>query len=124
MARVFNCPDCPGTLTLRTDSAGRLAYLCTRKGCRGRLGAHQESGEPLGTPADARTRGLRKDAHEVFDRIWKTGKMKRKEAYAWLRKKLELDPDKGHISMFNAEQCKHLERAVREDFPDLFLELD
>src|SRR5512135_427626 len=113
MHETLECPDCDGVLELKRDSAGRLAYLCTTDGCRGRHSAHQGTGLPMGRPADARVRGLRREAHEVFDRLWKSGKMKRGEAYAWMRKAMGLSSESGHISMFSAEQCRHLEREMR-----------
>ncbi len=78
----------------------------------------------MGTPADARTRRLRIEAHEVFDRLWKTGKMKRSEAYAWMRNSMKLDSANAHISEFTAEMCHRLEQEVRNQFPDLFLEIE
>lgn len=78
----------------------------------------------MGIPADARTRGLRIEAHEVFDRIWKTKKLSRKKAYSWMIEKMGIPPEKAHISMFTAEECRHLEREVRAAFPELFLEID
>jgi|SRR5271157_2853953 len=119
---VFNCPDCESPMELGQDKYGR-AYLCTRPGCRGRHSVHQVTGLPMGVPADARVRRLRSEAHEVFDRIWKTKKMTRSQAYAWMIKKMVVHPDNAHIGQFTAEQCRHLEREVRADFPDLFLEI-
>jgi len=58
-------------------------------------------------------------AHEAFDPIWKSGRMKRKEAYSWLSSALCIDVNDCHIGMFNEEACEQVvrvcERFVKSD---------
>ena len=52
----------------------------------------------------------RRRAHAVFDRLWKNSDspMTRDDAYRWLRDKMTVRADKGHIKGFNAKQCRRL----------------
>jgi hypothetical protein len=51
-------------------------------------------------------------AHAVFDRLWVGGGMSRGEAYAWMRKTLNLQPHEAHIGRFDIIQCEKLIEAV------------
>lgn len=112
---------CGGKMTLR-DSEYGLYYGCANfPNCGGKVGAHQDSGEPLGTPADDETKKARIEAHEWFDRLWaREGKiskdfipMRRGQAYAWLRNRMGLDRDECHIGLFNKEQCAEVVRLSK-----------
>jgi len=107
-----------------------ISYRCAKgwNVCKGSHGAHP-NGSPMGIPAKYKIRKLRTEAHETFDRLWKKDSrgnsiMSRSEAYAWMRKALELDKAEGHISRFDANQCRKLMQKFQEDFPDLSLSLD
>lgn len=110
------CPDCGGSLELRAEP--RLRYACPKDGCRGTHGAHPD-GSPMGTPGDARTRRERSEAHEMFDRIWKTGLKTRSGAYAWMRERMSLTKDDAHIGSMDAARCRALQGLIRADFPEL-----
>jgi len=60
------------------------------------------------TPADETTRQARTAAHEAFDQLWKSGLLKRSEAYrklaAYLSKTYEYG-GKIHIGHFDQETC-------------------
>lgn len=114
----LKCGDCGGKMALRKDDFG-VRYRCTVDGCRGTHGAHPD-GSPHGVPADQRTRRARSEAHEVFDRTWKMGKITRDQAYAWMRETTGC----GHISEMTREQCRQLVDAVYKRFPDLGLGFD
>jgi hypothetical protein len=60
------------------------------------------------TLANRELRELRKQCHRKFDVIWKSGKMKRKEAYNWLCQVMKVSRQDGHIALFRDEQCKKL----------------
>lgn len=67
--------------------------------------------------ANKEIRELRKKAHELFDPLWQTGLMKRKEAYKKLAKFLDLK--EAHISWLTKEQlmlviAKHEEINVNK----------
>jgi hypothetical protein len=87
-----------------------MIYLC--KPCDAYVGAHEKSGEPLGTLANKELRTLRKIAHSAFDPLWKrkmakgTSKFKARNAgYAWLAEKMGIPLEDCHIAMLNEEQC-------------------
>jgi hypothetical protein len=58
------------------------------------------------SPADATTRKIRIEAHEVFDKLHQSGIFTRNEAYTVLAKYLKLPKKKTHIGLFNQEQCR------------------
>lgn len=55
--------------------------------------------------ANAELRGLRKQAHNLFDPLWKNKLMGRTAAYTILRKMMGLSKEQAHIGMFNKGQC-------------------
>ena len=59
------------------------------------------------------------EAHAAFDPIWKDGYMKRKEAYKWLSKQLDIPEQYTHIGMFGAETCKIVARISRFKYSQL-----
>jgi hypothetical protein len=61
--------------------------------------------------------GWRRKAHEVFDRIWKDGHLKRGQAYAWLHKQLGWK-EAPHMEYMTIEQCQQVIRIVAERGPD------
>ena len=80
-----------------------MMYICWN--CDAYVGTHKKSGnpeKPLGTLANAELRELRKQAHALFDPLWKSGKMKRKEAYKYLQENTGVK----HISWTDVESCK------------------
>jgi ssDNA-binding Zn-finger/Zn-ribbon topoisomerase 1 len=112
----MRCPDCGDGRLVRKFYGGRLYYGCSNHeatGCRGKVGAHQDSGEPLGTPADAKTRKMRARAHEAFDPLWMSGHVKRVEAYRLLRDWLGVSKRAAHIGKLDAAQCRALIAKVK-----------
>jgi hypothetical protein len=97
------------------DSRFGLFYSCSAfPECRATHGAHQATGEPLGTPADKATKEARIQAHDAFDKLWKPvqGRAQRaaarREAYAWMRDAMDLAPEDAHIGRFDRLQCERL----------------
>jgi ssDNA-binding Zn-finger/Zn-ribbon topoisomerase 1 len=93
-------------------------YGCARyPTCRGTHGAHPD-GSPMGTPGDTLTREARMRAHEIFDQLWKTGKMSRDDAYKWLAQKLGMTKETAHIGRFDVKTCerviKHAKARLKE----------
>jgi ssDNA-binding Zn-finger/Zn-ribbon topoisomerase 1 len=108
------CAECGSAMQLRPGRFGSF-YGCTRwPECDSTHGAHPD-GAPLGIPADAATRHARVLAHDAFDGLWKTGRMKRRAAYAWLQRAMGLPPERAHIGRFTAGQCTTLVRLVRQE---------
>lgn len=61
---------------------------------------------PLGRLANEELRRWKSKAHAAFDPVWKSGRMHRRTAYAWLAVRLNLRPGECHIGMFDVERCK------------------
>jgi len=66
---------------------------------------HREGDEPLGRLANFDLRRAKMQAHMAFDFMWKSGKMKRKEAYRWLSGQLGIEFRDCHIGMFDLDMC-------------------
>ena len=60
-----------------------MIWLCRK--CDAYVGCHNNTRRPLGTMANAETRVWRKKAHEIFDPLWKNGKISREKAYGLLK---------------------------------------
>jgi len=111
------CEYCGGRVIF-TDSAvlyGRsfgMIYLCTN--CNASVGVHKGTKKPLGTLANAVLKLKRKEAHRVFDAIWKTQGSTRSEAYEWLAGKMGLPKHRTHIAYFNIAQCDEVIRLCRK----------
>jgi len=107
------CGDCGAPMVLKEGPLGHF-YGCTRfPRCRGRHGAHQRSGEPLGKPADKATRAARVEAHFHFDAFYKARGMRRATAYRWLAAKLAMKEGDCHIARFDAATCQRVVAVVR-----------
>lgn len=101
---MIACGDCGSPMVLRNSRFGQF-YGCTKfPACKGTHGAHPD-GKPMGIPANKETKEARITAHAAFDTLWKTNLMKRKEAYRWMRRAMDLPAKMAHISMFSKEQC-------------------
>lgn len=120
---TISCPYCHQP-AIFTDSAEvyhgtsyGMVWIC--RPCNAYVGVHKagthrwENGvliehtgtEPLGTLADAATRKARKQAHAMFDGLWKHGHMNRSAAYAWLQAVTGLPEETCHIAHMNVDQC-------------------
>ena len=79
------CPECGSDMILKNSRYG-LFYGCVRyPDCKATHGAHSNSGEPLGVPANEETKRWRIEAHNEFDKLWRKFGYKRKEAYILLQ---------------------------------------
>lgn len=87
----------------RPDLHHLVMYACLP--CDAWVGAHKDSGKPLGRLANAELRRAKMAAHAAFDPLWKSGQMSRKKAYKMLSDKMGLKPEETHIGMFDVEQC-------------------
>ncbi|MFW9872545.1 MAG: zinc-finger-containing protein [Candidatus Thorarchaeota archaeon] len=110
---IVICPYCKNIAALvtgkelyrhRTDLMHQKFWLC--KDCYAYVGCHKGTDKPLGRLADKELRYWKKKAHAVFDPFWKTGRIKRREAYKRLAKKLDIPFKKCHIGKFDIEMCK------------------
>lgn len=88
----------------RRDLAGRWFWDCDP--CGAYVGCHPGTTKPLGRLANAELRRAKQSVHRVLDPLWKSGGMKRKEAYALLAKGLSIAPQNCHIGMFDVPTCQ------------------
>lgn len=81
-------------------------YRCVP--CKAHVGCHPNSDRPLGRLANAELRRWKQAAHSVFDPLWKSGGMKRSEAYKWLADMLCIHKKQCHIGSFDIDMCKRV----------------
>ena len=79
-------------------------YIC--RPCNAYVGCHMGTVNPKGRLADAELREAKKQAHHAFDRLWKSGRMTRHQAYAWLSDTLGIAREYAHIGMFDVGMCR------------------
>lgn len=108
------CGECGSDMVLRNSKYG-LFYGCTKfPSCRGTHTAHQNSGKPMGTPADAETKEWRMIAHDKFDKLWQGIEEKgiRKKAYRLMQVLMNMTAGQAHISKFDVKQCQELVKKL------------
>lgn len=93
-------------------------YQCAP--CDARVGCHGRSKTPLGRLANRELRELKKHVHRVFDLVWKTRFMTRKQAYRWLGEKMNLSKSECHVGMFDIEECRRAIAAVGDLYESAF----
>ena len=116
--KLIFCPDHKIPMQLRDDgqlmdsSTGEVKkywYSCPHypARCEYSIGAHQNTQEPFGFPADRATRALRVKLHQLIDPLWKhRGKKYRDRVYEDLARKMGLRREECHVAMFTKEDCK------------------
>ncbi len=117
----MKCPYCDGYAhyvdsikVYKTKSYGGM-YLCENyPKCDSYVGCHAGTTKALGRLANRELRYWKKKTHnEYFDPLWKGSEkvMKRKEAYAWAAKEMEMDVI--HIGELSVEECKKLINKIK-----------
>jgi len=108
------CPRCNIAMRLRETrkfltktGKYRLFYGCRNwPECQSTVGAHPD-GTPCGFPAiDQETKDARHRAHEVFDPLWKFGRIQREDLYRKIAIIMKIPRDKCHVAMFTKEECE------------------
>lgn len=121
MSKQVRCPYCrrPAKLVggaevypTRRDLFHKLFWAC--KPCEAWVGCHEGTDKPLGILANKKTREARIKAHAIFDKLWQSGVMTRKEAYVWLSGMLGIPYQRCHISCFGKGLCKKVVRICNE----------
>lgn len=74
-------------------------YKCTH--CDAYVGVHNGTNIPLGRMANKELRELKKQAHALFDPIWKTKQKTRSEAYQDLANALGIPKNECHFGWFD-----------------------
>lgn len=106
------CPYCKSqaeyvdTAVIYRGKSYGMAYLC--KPCDAYVGVHKGTDLPLGTLANKEDRIWRMKAHAAFDPLWKTGNMKRRDAYSHMQRLMDMSAAEAHISRMTATQCQKL----------------
>jgi hypothetical protein len=99
----------------RNDLHWMCFWLCE---CGAYVGSHEQTNEPLGSPAGPATRTARSQAHAAFDPIWRERRlMTREKAYRWLAEKMGMDRDLCHIAQMSEVQAKQVVSIVRRFLP-------
>ena len=125
MKRInIKCPYCNSQAFLRPASAvhgqeyrqpGEEVYVCARyPDCDSYVSAHRRTHLPMGTLANRPLRIKRMEAHEAFNRLWKSGMMSRTAAYRWLQVQMGLPPEEAHIDKFSELRCEQVIRLCRQ----------
>ncbi|MCH8247056.1 MAG: hypothetical protein IH951_11690 [Bacteroidetes bacterium] len=120
-SHILVCPACGAfaRLTIGTEVYGDKwahvkVWVCRNfPECRTYVGCHPGTDTPLGTLADRKLRTWRKQAHSVFDHVWRSRKMTRKQAYYLLRKRLEIPKEEAHIAMMDVAGCQRVIDAFK-----------
>lgn len=89
-------------------------FRCTY--CFAYVGMHPFTNIPLGTLANAETRKARKECKEPFEKLFKSGRFTRSEAYELLAKKLGIPKEECHFGWFDIDMCNKAKVASREIF--------
>lgn len=89
-----------------------MVYLCPH--CGAYVGCHKGTCKPLGRLANKELREWKMKAHDAFDPIWKSHRMRRPAAYAWLAAQMGLPREKTHIGMFDVPECKRVIQICNE----------
>lgn len=110
----LKCPECGSAMVRRIQrSTGDPFWGCSAfPNCRATHGAHPD-GRPLGRPGTKEEKRKRIEAHDWFDRLWKTGIMSRPKAYQWMQTALVMTPKQAHIGLFGVAECDALIAVVK-----------
>lgn len=94
--------------------AGLRLWKCAP--CEAWVGTHKNSKDhaPLGRLANEALRTMKMRAHAAFDPLWKDGHFGRKEVYALLAEKLNIEVRDCHIGMFDIKTCEKVIAIARE----------
>jgi hypothetical protein len=97
----------------RKDLHSLVFFKCDP--CDARVGAHKNSGKPLGYAANSETQRARSYVHSILDPIWKKARTRsaRSVVYKYLSQKMGIDRKKTHVGMFDIEQCRQAWRHLK-----------
>lgn len=133
-ASAMTCISCHGRVNFHEhnsivygrDYGNGMIYICENfPTCNSCVGAHSDTGKPLGSVAGKSIRTARMAAHKAFDPLWKSGEqdrrfLKREYAYEWLTEFMGMPRPDVHIGLFDEAQCKRVmefSRIMVESYP-------
>jgi len=111
------CLLCSASLVYRGSQKYGYIWVCPTCEEPTYVGAGKETLAPLGHPANASLRMLRRKVHILFDPLWNTSKNKRRERYCKykeLAELMDLPNDLAHVALFNEEQCLKAIKLLEE----------
>jgi len=123
----LKCPYCGRHAILREASfvyqdraIEKYLYVCSGyPECDSYVGVHAGTLNPKGTLADGDLRHKRILAHHMFDKIWKSQIMSKKDAYCWIQDIFSLSRTQAHIGEFSDYRCdcliKECEKVLRNN---------
>lgn len=108
------CPRCRASMFLRRGQYGPY-YPCSGWPACDVVRKANKDGTASESWSDGETRRARIEAHAEFDQLWKSGQMKRSEAYVWLAREIGANSPNGefHIGRADKEECARVCEAVR-----------
>lgn len=127
MCEKVLCPHCGREANLVSQKVvygkvygrGGKLWVCSNfPECDSYVGCHASSSKPLGTLANAEQRQLRKQAHALFDPLWRKGEMSRTAAYSKMAEMLEIPEHEAHISQLSSPQLEKLIRCLSREIAD------
>ena len=83
-------------------------------GCAAMTIADKYSMKPLGELADLELRRARWELHRLFDKLWRSKKIYRTQAYAVLAVKIGVKKRDCHFSTLNKKQCELAKKKIIE----------
>lgn len=116
--QTVRCIECDGAAKLtdgraiyphRPDLYHKSFWLCD---CGAYCGCHPNTANALGSPCGPVTRKARSAAHAAFDPLWRSKKMTRQSAYAWLTEATGIPRERCHMGMMTAEEARGVVDAV------------
>ena len=107
------CPYCGSTTVLRSadgiyhdNSKHVMLYVCKNyPRCDCYVRVKPGTNLPLGIPANRQLRQLRTRTHMVFDQLYKTGIMSKRDAYRWLADFMCCPLSEAHIGLMGEYYC-------------------
>lgn len=119
--KKLKCPYCGANAVLKKgnyvygkNSKEEYLYVCTNyPECDSYVGVHAGTKLPKGTLANAELRNKRIKTHKVFDQLWKSELMTKKEAYRWMTYVTGLPVDMCHIGKFSDYRCDELVKICK-----------
>ena len=107
----------PASVIHGNKAKEKYLYICSRyPACDSYVGVHQKTLKPLGTLADKELRAKRIQAHQIFNRLWESGLMKKWQAYKWMAGKFGLNNQQAHIAKFSNYMCNELITLCEKSF--------